>query len=135
MDKRFKNKTYEELYEIDWKRIKEDIYEADPFDFTKENEWLWGDLWIGDAIETINPILNPCIYTDKIIKEIEKIHSNLFVSEKQLFSTNIGDFEAKYCYIDKDTITFYNENKNKVASVHKSAISDLYNDEQYIIDK
>ena len=135
-DNRFKGKTYEELYKRDWEMIQKDIDESSPFSFEYKHEWEWKGLWIGDAIgEFINPILNPNNYTKQAIKEIEKKQKQLFENENELFSTDFGDFNARYCYIGKKYIIFYDKNKKKLASIENSKVRDLMDENGYIIDR
>ena len=137
MDERFKDKTYEELYKRDLQHIRKDILDDNtPFNFEYNHEWTYNGLWIGDAIQQyVNPILNPNNYVDFVIEELEKMKHNLFTSENNLFSTNLGDVNAKYCYINKKFITFYDKNKKQVASIKRSKIYDLMNERGYIIDE
>jgi len=136
MDDRFIGKTYEELYERDLKEVEEFIEEINPFEFKYNHEWTYNGLWIGDAIsEFVNPILNPKIYTDVAIQKIEEKQEKTFQSDEELFSTNIGDFRAKYCYVNNKNIIFYDEDKKQIASIETSLITDLMNENGYIIDK
>ena len=136
MDNRFIGKTYEELYERDLKQIEDFIETSIPFDFKYNHEWTYNGLWIGDAIsEYISPILNPTIYADVIIQKIEKEQERIFESDKELFSTNIGDFRAKYCYINNKNVIFYDKNKKQIASIESSLITSLMNENETIINK
>ena len=76
------------------------------------------------------------------IKELQELYNKIkekqektFQSDEELFSTNIGDFRAKYCYVNNKNIIFYDEDKKQIASIETSLITDLMNENGYIIDK